>query len=258
MAILIDPPAWPAHGRRWSHLVSDDSVGELHAFAERIGIPRRAFEGDHYDVPEERYAAVLAAGAVPTPPRELLEALRRSGLRMPKRRGDRGVEIVRGVCFPDGTRADVDLIASPRPAPERRVFAAMALVRDAAGALAVVYSVARAEWGAPGGWREPGESVTQNAVREVHEETGLCLDPEALEPIGYERFRPHAPGRLWRPGRDLLQGFRAEVPGVRPRLGTAHDDTSDRRWVSPAEFEAMCAHLFWWPLAEHVLSRRGD
>ena len=40
MAILIDPPYWPAHGRLWSHLVSDTSVEELHAFAERLGIPK--------------------------------------------------------------------------------------------------------------------------------------------------------------------------------------------------------------------------
>ncbi|MGO2004190.1 DUF4031 domain-containing protein, partial [Arthrobacter rhombi] len=33
MAILIDPPLWPAHGTVFSHLVSDVSVEELHAFA---------------------------------------------------------------------------------------------------------------------------------------------------------------------------------------------------------------------------------
>ena len=30
MAILIDPPRWPAHGRLWSHLISDASLDELH------------------------------------------------------------------------------------------------------------------------------------------------------------------------------------------------------------------------------------
>ncbi len=61
MALLIDPPAWGAHGRLWSHLISDTSLAELHYFAGALGIPRRAFEGDHYDIPEERYAAVLAS-----------------------------------------------------------------------------------------------------------------------------------------------------------------------------------------------------
>jgi hypothetical protein len=31
--ILIDPPAWPAWNRVWSHLVSDEAHAELHAFA---------------------------------------------------------------------------------------------------------------------------------------------------------------------------------------------------------------------------------
>ena len=53
MAVLIDTPVWPWRGRRWSHLVSDVSHEELHAFAaSALDIPRRAFQGDHYDVPE--------------------------------------------------------------------------------------------------------------------------------------------------------------------------------------------------------------
>ena len=38
MAILIDPPAWPAHGTLWSHLVSDSDYDELHAFAALLGL----------------------------------------------------------------------------------------------------------------------------------------------------------------------------------------------------------------------------
>src|SRR5512134_2864539 len=41
MAVLIDPPLWPKHGTVWSHLVSDSSIEELTAFAERAGTPRR-------------------------------------------------------------------------------------------------------------------------------------------------------------------------------------------------------------------------
>ena len=63
MAIYIDPPIWPGHGHLWSHMISDQSYEELHIFAARIGIPRRGFERDHYDVISERYALALAAGA---------------------------------------------------------------------------------------------------------------------------------------------------------------------------------------------------
>ena len=82
MAVLIDDPMWPLHGRRWAHLVSDTSLDELHEFAERAGIPRRGFHGDHYDVPEEFHADMVALGATPTPSRELVRRLRAAGLRL--------------------------------------------------------------------------------------------------------------------------------------------------------------------------------
>ncbi|WP_338748020.1 DUF4031 domain-containing protein [Janibacter alittae] len=80
--ILIDPATWPGWGRTWSHLVSDSSIEELHDFAGRLGIPRRLFDEDHYDVPVERYDEVVAAGAVEVSGRELIRRLLASGLRV--------------------------------------------------------------------------------------------------------------------------------------------------------------------------------
>ena len=86
MTVLIDPPNAAGHGRLWSHLASDTSYDELHAFARRLGIPERGFDRDHYDVPAERYADVLAAGAEPVTSRELVARLRAAGLRRRKSR----------------------------------------------------------------------------------------------------------------------------------------------------------------------------
>ncbi|MFI2434472.1 DUF4031 domain-containing protein [Streptomyces sp. NPDC018693] len=86
MTVYVDPPTWPGHGRLWSHLVSDVSYDELHAFAERVGVPRRAFERDHYDIPSDRYAEVVAAGAVEVGSKELVRRLTEAGLRRPKGR----------------------------------------------------------------------------------------------------------------------------------------------------------------------------
>ena len=126
MAVLIDPPLWPAHGRRWSHLASDASLAELHAFAARAGIPERGFEGDHYDVPEERYADTVAAGAMPVSSRELLRRLQDSGLRRPKRRGEKVL-----LSAPhDGHRVDAVLSALPPLGPVTAVHAVVVAGRD--------------------------------------------------------------------------------------------------------------------------------
>lgn len=80
--ILVDPPAWPAHDTLWSHMVSDRSLAELHAFAAGLGIGRRAFDLDHYDIPADRHADAVAAGAVPIGGGDLTRRLIASGLRV--------------------------------------------------------------------------------------------------------------------------------------------------------------------------------
>ena len=86
MTVLIDPPLVAARGRLWSHLASDASYEELHAFARTLGIPGRGFDRDHYDVPSEWYDDVVAAGAQPVSSRELVRRLTAAGLRRRKRR----------------------------------------------------------------------------------------------------------------------------------------------------------------------------
>lgn len=89
MAVLIDPPIWAGRGRLWSHLVSDVSYAELHAFASRLGVPARAFDGDHYDVPSDTHAAAVELGAQEVGCQELLIRLTRAGLRRRRPAGTR-------------------------------------------------------------------------------------------------------------------------------------------------------------------------
>jgi len=86
VAILIDPPKWWHRERWWGHMVSDTSYDELHAFAERLGVPRRGFERDHYDIPEHLHAAAIEAGAQLVTSKELVRRLTAAGLRRPKHR----------------------------------------------------------------------------------------------------------------------------------------------------------------------------
>jgi hypothetical protein len=82
VAILIDEARWWWRGKKWCHLVSDTSYDELHEFADRAGIPRRGFQGDHYDIPEEYRVELIEAGAQPVESRDLVRRLRAAGLRL--------------------------------------------------------------------------------------------------------------------------------------------------------------------------------
>ena len=86
MAVLVDPLRdYPDAGlpvTRWCHMVSDADFGELHAFAAQLGIPRRRFQGDHYDLHSALRARAVALGAFEVGTGELV-------LRMAGERGDR-------------------------------------------------------------------------------------------------------------------------------------------------------------------------
>jgi len=85
MAVMVDPLRhYPDTGLpfdRWCHMTAED-FGELHAFADRLGIPRRFFQGDHYDLPPHARERAVALGAQEVSTRELV-------LRMAGPRGDR-------------------------------------------------------------------------------------------------------------------------------------------------------------------------
>lgn len=63
-------------------MVSDSSLQELHAFADELGVPSKAFHGDHYDVPSHIRERALNSGASAVSSRELVAALTRAGLRL--------------------------------------------------------------------------------------------------------------------------------------------------------------------------------
>ena len=79
--VLVDRARWPHRGLLWAHLVSDTSLDELHEFAARLDIPRRAFQGDHYDVPTHLREKAIHLGAVPVTSKEIILRLRAAGLR---------------------------------------------------------------------------------------------------------------------------------------------------------------------------------
>jgi ADP-ribose pyrophosphatase YjhB (NUDIX family) len=166
---------------------------------------------------------------------------------------ERVLATVPEVVFPDTSRAAVELVLSGVPAHEQEVFAALVFLRDRSGRFAVVYSPRRQEWASPGGWREDGESVRQTVVREVVEETGLVLEVDALEPCGFQRFRPSTPG-AWPEHGGCLQVFQARLDTDAPPMHATEDDVTGWRWVTLDEFEQLSGGAFWWPLAAALFS----
>ena len=66
MAVYVDDSRLAWRGKSWCHLVAD-SINELHAFAEQLGLRREWFQDrtmyPHYDVTVAVRAKALALGA---------------------------------------------------------------------------------------------------------------------------------------------------------------------------------------------------
>jgi hypothetical protein len=67
MTIYVDDYNAPFRGMHMSHLLSDDSVEELHVFAKQLGLKRAWFQpgsAPHYDVSRAKRELALQLGAV--------------------------------------------------------------------------------------------------------------------------------------------------------------------------------------------------
>ena len=78
MTVYVDDMAASFGRMKMCHMIAD-SEDELHAMADRIGVARKWYQGDHYDVALSKRALAIAAGAVPVTLRELglMSAVRR-------------------------------------------------------------------------------------------------------------------------------------------------------------------------------------
>lgn len=108
MAVYVDDMFKTPMGRfgrmKMSRMIADTDA-ELHIMADRIGVARRWFQGDHYDISLSRRARAIDAGAVPVPMRQIasMRLLRRLGLPM----GDPTTAFVRYRGALDERRATV-------------------------------------------------------------------------------------------------------------------------------------------------------
>jgi hypothetical protein len=80
MAVLVDElreyPGVRLPYSTWCHMATDGDPEELHAFAARLGLQRRWYQRDHYDLPPHGRAAAVALGAEEVSSAELLARMR--------------------------------------------------------------------------------------------------------------------------------------------------------------------------------------
>ncbi|WP_432525962.1 DUF4031 domain-containing protein [Kineococcus auxinigenes] len=223
MSVLVDAPDHPAHGRWWAHLASDRSLEELHAFAADLGLPRRSFEGDHYDVPAELVGRAVARGAEPVTTRELLRRLCAAGLRTSKRRGEKVVGTGTGTGSLAGVRVDVVRAARvPAPHGSRHLLVVTGDVTGDVSAGRVLLDGGRLPLAAPGG--------TEHApVRTA---------------LGFRRTWWREDGRTRAPH----DGVWLPAPGEVPAAG------AQERAAVPLDDPAVTT-AWWWPLAREHLQR---
>ena len=77
MSVYVDDARAPLGRMLMAHMLAD-SPDELHAMADWIGVARRWFQGDHYDVCLSKRALAVKAGAIEVSQRAIVEIRRKA------------------------------------------------------------------------------------------------------------------------------------------------------------------------------------
>ena len=97
-------------------------------------------------------------------------------------------------------------------------------------------------WEVTGGCVQSGETAVQGAVRELSEETGICVAADELECRGQKT------------GRDFIHVFylaRKDVP--LSGLCLCADETETAKWARPSEYQQLAAQYRTIPLGTSLL-----
>lgn len=109
------------------------------------------------------------------------------------------------------------------------------LLRDGDGRVLLVLRGRGANaglWSLPGGRVEPGESLPEAAVRELHEETGLEVRPDAELAVREVRVAPDDGNAVTYE----IHVFTGDLTGGMLRAG---DDAADVRWCGDGELRRL-------------------
>lgn len=136
--------------------------------------------------------------------------------------------------------ARIDYFNDPDAPPVNSVVPSVTVaIRDDAGRILLIHKVDNDLWALPGGGHDPGERITDTAVREVREETGL--DVEIVRLVGTYTDPNHV--MAYDDGEVRQQFslcFEGKWIGGTPREdGT---ETKAVRWVEPSVLDNLSIH----------------
>jgi ADP-ribose pyrophosphatase YjhB (NUDIX family) len=139
----------------------------------------------------------------------------------------------------DGGVKRIDHLNDPdAPAANRIVPGASAVVLDEAGRILLHRRDDNELWSIPGGGMEVGERIADTVVREVREETGLEVEPEAIVGIysNPQHVVEYGDGEI---RQQFSVCFACRLVGG--ELATS-DESLEVGFFTPAEIEAMPVH----------------
>jgi 8-oxo-dGTP pyrophosphatase MutT (NUDIX family) len=129
-----------------------------------------------------------------------------------------------------------------------------AFIRDDRGRVLLVRRADSGNWTLPGGMQDLGESITQTAVREVREETGLDVEITGL--IGIYTDPGHVmaydDGQV---RQEFVVLFSARVAGGQEAVS---EESTGLRWAEPAEFDGLPIHPSVRLRLRHAVERKDD
>ena len=140
------------------------------------------------------------------------------------------------------------------PRPNRLIPAASAVVADDDGRILLARRRDNDLWTIPGGAMEPGESISQTAIREVKEETGI--DVEVISLVGVYSNPNHV---VEYSDGEVRQQF-SICFACRPIGGepTTSDETSEVAYLTRDELDGVALHPSIRLRIEHYLDHRSE
>jgi 8-oxo-dGTP pyrophosphatase MutT (NUDIX family) len=150
----------------------------------------------------------------------------------------------------------IDYLDDPAaPKANSIVPSANVIVVNDHGEILMIRRTDNGNWAVPGGGMDLGESITDAAIRETHEETGITCTITGL--VGIYTNPRHV--ILYTSNGEIRQEF-SIVFTARPVGGTLRtsNETSQARWVPPDAIQDLPIHPSMRQRIQHYLDKRPE